>query len=56
MPLYLYGFLIRRSLKWGISYQTKALPVDAVYLPLLAALYALTHALVWAFQRLGKMP
>ncbi len=28
--------------------------MDAVYLLLLAVLYAVTHALVWAFERLGK--
>jgi hypothetical protein len=27
---------------------------DAVYLLLLAALYAVTHALIWALDRLGK--
>jgi hypothetical protein len=28
--------------------------MDAIYLLLLAALYAVTHALVWALNRLGK--
>jgi hypothetical protein len=30
--------------------------MDAVYLLLLAALYAVTHALVRAFARLGNQP
>jgi hypothetical protein len=28
--------------------------MDAIYLLILAALYGATHALVWAFERLGK--
>jgi len=28
--------------------------VDLIYLLMLAALYAVTHALVWALERLGK--
>jgi hypothetical protein len=28
--------------------------MDAVYLLILAGLYAITHGLVWAFGRLGK--
>ena len=28
--------------------------MDALYLLILAGLYALTHALVWALDRLGK--
>jgi len=28
--------------------------MDALYLRILAGLYALTHALVWALDRLGK--
>jgi len=28
--------------------------VDAVYLLMLAALYVVTHALVWALDRLGE--
>jgi hypothetical protein len=27
---------------------------DIIYLLMLAALYAVTHALIWALQRLGK--
>src|SRR5258706_300572 len=30
--------------------------MDAIYLLILAALYGATHALVWAFERLGKTP
>jgi cytochrome P450 len=30
--------------------------MDAVYLLIIAGLYAITHALVWALQRLGKTP
>jgi hypothetical protein len=30
--------------------------MDAIYLLILAGLYAMTHALVWAFSRLGKTP
>jgi len=28
--------------------------VDAVYLLILAALYAVSHALIWALERLGR--
>jgi hypothetical protein len=28
--------------------------MDAIYLLIFAGLYALTHGLVWALQRLGK--
>jgi hypothetical protein len=28
--------------------------MDAIYLVILAVLYGATHALVWAFERLGK--
>ena len=28
--------------------------MDAIYLLILVALYGATHALVWAFERLGK--
>jgi hypothetical protein len=28
--------------------------MDLVYILILAALYAVTHALVWALKRLGK--
>jgi len=28
--------------------------MDAIYLLILAVLYGATHALVWAFERLGK--
>jgi hypothetical protein len=28
--------------------------MDAIYLLVLAALYGVTHALVWALERLGK--
>jgi hypothetical protein len=28
--------------------------MDAIYLLMLAALYGVTHALVWALERLGK--
>jgi hypothetical protein len=28
--------------------------VDVIYLLMLAGLYAVTHALVWALERLGK--
>jgi hypothetical protein len=31
-----------------------AIMSDEIYLLLLAALYALTHALIWALDRLGK--
>ena len=30
--------------------------MDAIYLLILVALYGATHALVWAFERLGKTP
>jgi hypothetical protein len=30
--------------------------MDAIYLLILVGLYALTHGLVWAFERLGKTP
>jgi hypothetical protein len=30
--------------------------MDAIYLLILAVLYGTTHALVWAFERLGKTP
>jgi hypothetical protein len=30
--------------------------MDAIYLVILAVLYGATHALVWAFERLGKTP
>jgi hypothetical protein len=30
--------------------------MDAIYLLILAGLYATTHGLVWAFSRLGKTP
>lgn len=30
--------------------------MDAIYLLILAALYAMTHGLVWALDRLGKTP
>ena len=30
--------------------------MDAIYLLILAALYGATHALVWAFERLGRTP
>jgi len=30
--------------------------VDAVYLLLLALLYAVTHGLVWALDQLGESP
>jgi hypothetical protein len=30
--------------------------MDAIYLLILIGLYAVTHALVWALQRLGKTP
>jgi hypothetical protein len=29
---------------------------DAVYLLILAALYAATHGLIWALNRMGKQP
>jgi hypothetical protein len=28
--------------------------MDAIYLLILLALYAMTHGLVWAFDRLGR--
>jgi hypothetical protein len=28
--------------------------VDAIYLLILAALYAVSHALIWALERLGR--
>jgi hypothetical protein len=30
--------------------------MDAVYLVIFVGLYAVTHALVWAFDRLGRTP
>jgi hypothetical protein len=30
--------------------------MDAIYLLILVGLYAITHGLVWAFERLGKTP
>ena len=29
--------------------------MDAIYLVILAALYAVTHGLIWALRRLGGM-
>jgi hypothetical protein len=30
--------------------------MDAIYLLMLVGLYAMTHGLVWAFERLGSAP
>jgi hypothetical protein len=35
-------------------FHREELGMDALYLLILAALYGVTHALVWAFERLGK--
>jgi len=36
--------------------QKESTVVDAVYLLLLALLYAVTHGLVWALDQLGESP
>ena len=38
----------------GGSISSTGSRMDAIYLLILAALYGVTHALVWGFERLGK--
>jgi hypothetical protein len=38
----------------GPSIPKETWELDAVYLLILAGLYAITHGLVWALDRLGK--
>ena len=41
-------------LRPGGSISSTGVGMDAIYLLILAVLYGVTHALVWAFERLGK--